>query len=343
LAIATAVIGGLAAATPSLAREKVGGATTIERDVSGSLPGETRKVARGDEVYADELIRTANLSAAKIQFIDKTNLSIGPLAAVKLDHFVYNRDSSARSMVVSVTKGALRWVSGLSDSKAYQIRTPVAIIGVRGTIFDLLVEPRRATLVLQEGAVEVCTTDRRRCKRVSRRGDVVTVTPGRIDGPRPGGPGPSDFASRCLGATERLNCTVLASAEPPSPRGRRRVVEKKPIDEPAVQPRPKRRIAKAPPPVKEARRPIRHPRIVVEREPIFEEEIVPIRPRRVVDVPLGRPWPPRIGHPRYPRHPGIGPRPPSRWPGFNGGGGFGRPHGGWNGGRMGGLGFGRRF
>jgi FecR protein len=238
-ALATALLAGFSVATSAEAdRDKIGGAVVVEREVSGSLPGAERKVAQGDDVFLDELIRTAGASAAKLQFVDETKLSLGPLASVKLDSYVFNPDRTAKAMAVTMTKGAMRWVSGISPSAAYKITTPQATIGVRGTIFDLVADGRRTIVVLQEGLIEVCTTGaRRKCKMLSRRGDVITVTGNALEGPRPGGPGQSDFASRCLSAASR-NCTVMASAEPAPARAKTRLSAKPP----AIEPPPRRRV-----------------------------------------------------------------------------------------------------
>lgn len=292
---------------PALAATRIGDAAVVEREVSGSLPGLQRKVAKGDEVFLDELIRTAQASAAKIVFVDDTALSLGPQAAVKLDRFVFDGERSAKAMALTVGKGAMRWVSGLSPSSAYEVRTPQATIGVRGTIFDLLVEARRTRVVLQEGSVEVCTKGpRRRCKTLSRKGDVITVAGGAIDGPRPGGPGPSDFAARCLAATSR-SCIVAANAEPAPVRAKRRLAERPAeVQRPAPRLRP-RIVTREPPPR----------RRVLVAEPAFEEEIVPLRryPVRVHEPWGGYDRPIRL------RPPGFGDRPPIDLPNR----GLGRP------------------
>ena len=95
--VATALLAGFSVATPAeLAPDKIGDAVLVEREVSGSLPGWERKVAQGDDVFLDEMIRTAPASAAKLQFVDETKLSLGPLAAVKLDCFVFKPDRPRR-------------------------------------------------------------------------------------------------------------------------------------------------------------------------------------------------------------------------------------------------------
>lgn len=306
-ALATALLAGFCVATPAeAARDRIGGAIVVEREVSGSLPGAERKVAQGDDVFLDELIRTAGASAAKLQFVDETKLSLGPLASVKLDSYVFNPDRTAKAMAVTMTKGAMRWVSGISPSAAYKITTPQATIGVRGTIFDLVADGRRTTVVLQEGAIEVCTSGARRtCKVLSRRGDMITVAGNTLEGPRPGGPGQSDFASRCLSAASR-NCVVTASAEPAPPlRAKTRLTAKPPAIEP-----PRMRLVRHEPP----RRPP-PPRRVVEVEPMFDDEMVPIR--RHAGDGYG-PWRPRYDVPIRMRPPLIHGRPGGYWPGGRG-------------------------
>jgi hypothetical protein len=41
---------------------------------------------------------------------------------------------------VTVTEGAMRFTSGVLPHDAYQIHTPVATIGIRGTVIDLVVD-----------------------------------------------------------------------------------------------------------------------------------------------------------------------------------------------------------
>jgi len=160
--------------------------------------------------------------------------------------------------------------------------------------------------VLQEGAIEVCTTGARRtCKVLSRKGDMLTVSGNALEGPRPGGPGQPDFASRCLSAASR-NCVVTASAEPAPARAKTRLT----VKPPAIEPPPRRRVASHEPP----RRPP-PPRRVVEVKPMFDDEIVPSR-RHASD--LYRPWRPRYDVRIRMRPPLIHGRPVGYWPGGRG-------------------------
>ena len=77
-----------------------------------------------------------------------------------------------------------RFVTGNAKSASYKIRTPVALIGVRGTIFDWLLTPAGdLVLILVEGEVEVCPTPAT-CVTVSTPGQVILVkADGSVEGP----------------------------------------------------------------------------------------------------------------------------------------------------------------
>ncbi len=218
----------LAVLAPALTGQALAAGTTIgevamaQRSVTSTLAGRQAALARGDGVAQDALVRTGAESAAKLVFLDKTNLSLGAQASVVLDRFVYDAERGAvRELTVDAAKGAFRWVSGTSPSQNYAIRTPVAIVGVRGTVFDMLVRPGRTIVVLREGAINVCTRDGRRCKDVTVPGHMVVVSRTGIAGPRPGGPKAFNFADSCTHQDGACAAPRPArpSRPPPPPRG----------------------------------------------------------------------------------------------------------------------------
>jgi hypothetical protein len=146
-------------------------------------------------------------------FLDQTKLSIGASAQVKLDRFVYDISGGTRTVVLTAAKGVARFVSGTGPSSAYQVRTPHAIIGVRGTVFDVLVQASRTVVVHGQGAIEVCArAARRACELVTLPGDVVIVTASAILGP-------TSAAARTLDVA-RLRSQL--GGDTPSLRSRRR-------------------------------------------------------------------------------------------------------------------------
>jgi len=204
LGMSTAFLSLLSAGT-ALSQTNIGSAVQIEHDVSGTFAGQTRALATGDGVVSNEIIKTASASSARLQFLDQTNLTIGPSSSVVLNHLLYNPDGSARGGTIEMGIGAARFVgSDTQSDEAYKIRTPHAIVAVRGTAFDLVVETRRTIVTLRQGAIDVCLVHQPQlCVSVTAPGSVVVVTATEIRGPTPSTPSPTQFADNCLSPTDR--------------------------------------------------------------------------------------------------------------------------------------------
>ena len=217
-----AIVAGVIASTHAQAGSRVGGATSVVHDVASSVSGQSwAKKVEGDDVYEDEFIRTETESSARISFIDETDIRMGPAARMKIDRVVFKSGRAVSELVVTAEAGAVRWNSGVSQSEAYLIKTPTVIIKVRGTTFDLFAEPQQTTVVLRRGTIEVCAIDApQKCQTLSRPGDTVIGTPTVLDRPRRAGPGPSEFADRCLSARAMAPCGILASVQPTKVRQR---------------------------------------------------------------------------------------------------------------------------
>lgn len=155
-----AVLGTSSMITGATAAERIG-STEIARNVVQQIAGATATpIQANDNVFANESVRTGVESAAKFVFSDSTNLAIGPTSNVKLDRFVYSGDSNYAKAAVKFTTGAFRFTTGVSDKKAYELKTDTATIGVRGTVFDVLVQHGQTTVTLVEGEVVVCPRSR---------------------------------------------------------------------------------------------------------------------------------------------------------------------------------------
>ncbi len=121
--------------------------------------------------------RTAGDASTQLLFRDETALSIGPSSEVTLDRFVFDASGSATSVAVNLSKGALRFVSGASDPRRYEVKTPLAVIGVRGIVIDVRYVDGKVYVILTEGATDVCVKGGR-CVSVTRPGDAVVIGQG---------------------------------------------------------------------------------------------------------------------------------------------------------------------
>jgi hypothetical protein len=179
--------------TLARAEETIGVAALVRNEVDQALPTRVIRINAGENINRDEVVKTGPDSAAKLVFSDNTNLSMGPASTLTLNKFVYSGANTYEKATFQLAKGVFRFTTGASDKHAYEIKTPTATIGVRGTVLDIKVDAQTSntTVVLQEGAADVCMVsldhernrrDRKKvgsaagCANLSRAGQTATAT-----------------------------------------------------------------------------------------------------------------------------------------------------------------------
>lgn len=179
LGIASVLAGSLFASPSSLlaaSGDKIGSAVSIINTVTVALAKEKRGLATGDSVRQDELVEVSADSLGEFRLDDDTKLALGPGARLRLDKFVYDPDKKVGSIVVNLVKGTFRFMTGIAAKPTYVIRTPTAAITVRGTIFDVFIQPDNSTwLLLHEGAIEVRGA-RNVCRVLDRPGHLMRIS-----------------------------------------------------------------------------------------------------------------------------------------------------------------------
>ncbi len=123
----------LSAAPPALAAEAglvagVNGAPTVTR------AGTTQALKRGDSIAIGDRLTTDAAAKIKILLADDSVLTIGPTTEVVIDELVLGNESRTGKLRVLAGRFKLAiaaWFAGPSD---YQIETPTAVAGVRGTV-----------------------------------------------------------------------------------------------------------------------------------------------------------------------------------------------------------------
>ncbi len=138
----------------------VGVTVAVKNEVTVESGHNTQVLLKGGILHQDEVIVTGTDALAEVELLDKTKLAVGPDARLALDKFVYNPGASPASIAINLSKGAFRFLTGLAPKDAYEIKTPTASLGVRGTVLDIYVSSRGETaILLQAGAVEVCVLE----------------------------------------------------------------------------------------------------------------------------------------------------------------------------------------
>ncbi len=175
LALTLSVISNILIPCAFAAAPGVGKAIAVKNEVSLET-GETRQALdKGAIVHQDEIIVTGDDASAEFELFDQTKLAVGAGAKIVLDKFVYDASASPGSISLNVTKGAFRFITGIAPKTSYEIKTPTASLGVRGTIFDVYVADDGETAVLlHEGGVDVCNSAHA-CQRHDKAGSILHV------------------------------------------------------------------------------------------------------------------------------------------------------------------------
>jgi FecR-like protein len=156
--------------------DSIGDVVSVVPAASYRRAGAVRELQLNDLVEQNDRVITTGEGSAYIHFIDDTVLTVGENSEVVLDKFVFDGDK-ARTATVQLVRGTLRFVTGISDHRAYQIETPVATIGVRGTTIDTTYENERMIYNTVEGLGVVCHTNAG-CQDIRAGAEPIAVTRG---------------------------------------------------------------------------------------------------------------------------------------------------------------------
>lgn len=120
--------------------------------------GPARKLERRSYVYEHDTITTTAGSTGELAFSDSSIVSLASASEVKVDQYQFKKTSSDKS-VINIIKGGFRTITGSIPKEnpgSYQINTPVATIGVRGTKFTALMSQTKGLLMsIDQGKIFV--------------------------------------------------------------------------------------------------------------------------------------------------------------------------------------------
>lgn len=115
--------------------------------VSGALvvrkaDGSSKILAPQSKVDSGDLLATAGDTYARVKFVDGGEVTLRPNTQFRIESFVYDQTAPGKdSALFNLIKGGLRTFTGTIGKRkqdAYQLRTTVATIGIRGTNYGLL-------------------------------------------------------------------------------------------------------------------------------------------------------------------------------------------------------------
>lgn len=124
-------------AAPALAQE-AGHVKVAKGSVQIERGGQKIPATLGAMVQAGDVVVTGVDGSVGITFLDNSLLSAGPNTVLAIDRFAFDSTTHQGSFESSLQKGTLAVVSGKlakQSPDAMKVKTPAAVLGVRGTEF----------------------------------------------------------------------------------------------------------------------------------------------------------------------------------------------------------------
>src|SRR5204863_9336389 len=115
---------------------------------------------------ADKLVTGAD-GTVGVTFTDNSLLSVGPNSVLAIDRYVFDSTTHAGKFDSTLSKGTLAVVSGKmvkQSPEAMHVRTPAAIMGVRGTDFVVRVSDHRCRSSSSRSCLRLPSSPRRRSR-----------------------------------------------------------------------------------------------------------------------------------------------------------------------------------
>jgi hypothetical protein len=117
---------------------EIGQIKVAKGQVSIDRQGKTMPATVGTRLQTSDVVKTGADGSVGITMDDDSLLSAGPNSALSLDRYVFDSTTNQGKFDSSLNKGTLAVISGRiakQSPDAMTVRTPSAILGVRGTEF----------------------------------------------------------------------------------------------------------------------------------------------------------------------------------------------------------------
>jgi len=120
-----------------LAAKEIGRYTQAEGQVELYKPEITKPILAQPQAAAElkDRIKTEALSRAQVQFLDASTLTVAPLSDITIESYMYDDAKGEQGGLAQLTRGLVRLVVPLEKlaKREFLVKTPTAIMGIRGT------------------------------------------------------------------------------------------------------------------------------------------------------------------------------------------------------------------
>jgi hypothetical protein len=148
--------------------------------------GKVLRARVGKQVFVGDIIKTHTSSTARLTLRDGSRVYVAEDSTMRVTKFTMQRKSEQRSAILNLFRGKVRVVAArlmklTADGKKrpwrssrFSVKTPTAVVGVKGTSFAVFVDPvtKVTKVICLEGLVSVGAIDAR-TNRLKAAGVVI--------------------------------------------------------------------------------------------------------------------------------------------------------------------------
>jgi hypothetical protein len=123
--------------------EPIGYVKTVTGEAWVSNAGQRVRAQRGTPILLGSQLQTQAGASLGVSFKDNTMMSFGPSTELTVDEYLYAPEDNQLKLSTRLIRGTLNYISGVIAKlkpDAVSVRTPIGVIGVRGTEFLAKVE-----------------------------------------------------------------------------------------------------------------------------------------------------------------------------------------------------------
>ncbi|WP_288337406.1 FecR family protein [uncultured Pseudoalteromonas sp.] len=147
-----------------------------------------RQLQRRDTVFGIDRIMTGNQSKAQFSMLDGGLISLKENSELNIANYQFDKNTQQGSASIELLKGGLRSISGVikKNGGAYDVKTPVGSIGIRGTHFEVQLVGSDVFIAVWDGAIDLTLTNNNVLSlgdneafsfaQITSTGDVFTTT-----------------------------------------------------------------------------------------------------------------------------------------------------------------------
>ena len=130
----------VSAVAVAVAQDSSGMVVASRGEVSALANGDSRELKQGDFIFVNDEIQTGDRSFVVLQFTDGAKVTVRPDSKLVIETYLYAGNEGDEA-TLSLVSGGLRVITGAmakTNPENYKVRTPVALMGVRGTEFSIM-------------------------------------------------------------------------------------------------------------------------------------------------------------------------------------------------------------